>query len=70
MTKGISMKKIFTFKDQEFGYRVINGHVHNINISNEIEKELVRLLNRTEYYDIPKVEKELLKREKIELSHT
>jgi len=69
MIKGTSMKKIFTFKGQKFGYRIINGCVHNINISSEVDKELAKLLNRAEYYDIPDDDKKILVREKMELCH-
>ncbi len=64
------MKKIFTFKGKEYGYKVINGHVHNINISSEVDKELAKLLNRVECYDIPKEDQKVLFDEKMRLSHS
>ncbi len=64
------MKKIFTFKSKEYGYRVINGHVHNINISSEVDRELAKILNRAEYYDIPKEDQKALFDEKMRLSHS
>lgn len=63
------MKKIFTFKGKEYGYRVVRGKVCNINISNEVDKELSHIVNSAEYYDVSEENQKALFDEKMRLSH-
>lgn len=69
MTERIKMKTIFTYKGKEYGYRVIRGKIYNIDISNEIDKELAHILNSAEFHDISKEDQKALFDEKMRLSH-
>ena len=64
------MKTLFTFKDQSFGYQLINGKIHNIHISNKLPIELIDIINSAEYEDISEEDKKALFDEKMHLSHT
>ncbi len=61
------MKKVFTFKDQEF--RVIHRRVHNYKILDELDNILVIMAKSAEYHDISEKEKDLLFQEKMQTKH-
>jgi len=64
------MKTIFKFKNEEFGYQLVNGRVKNIKIDDEIpEKPLALVIDSAEYYDVSEEVKQELFDEKMRLSH-
>ena len=69
MIERLVMKKIFTFKSKEYGYKVIHSQVYTYNISNSIDETLAKSLISAEFYDISEEDRKSLFDEKMWLAH-